>query len=251
MKPKNMLPIKQDPWENLKGFTNARIALGSVGNAIPLDEVLQFRIAHAKAKDAIASELNINALREEIESWGYPVYEVKSQVGHRNEYLQRPDLGRKLDVNSKNRLQKVQQEFDMVFVIADGLSANAVNLNAVPLLKKLLPKLEGYKVGFVLASMARVALGDAIGHLLHSKFVAMCIGERPGLSSPESMGIYTTYAPQLGLTDERRNCISNIHKNGLNPKQGAALLFYLIQQSFSKKISGVSIKINLKDLLED
>ncbi|GLU43503.1 ethanolamine ammonia-lyase subunit EutC [Allomuricauda sp. NBRC 101325] len=251
MNSENNIPIKKDPWEDLKTFTNARIALGSTGNAIPLDEVLQFRFAHAKAKDAIESELNIDSIKEEIESWGFSVWEVKSQVSHRDEYLQRPDLGRKLDEISEKELQESPQEFDLVFVIADGLSANAINKNAIPLLKELLPKLEGYKIGFVLAKMARVALSDPIGILLKAKFVAMCIGERPGLSSPESMGIYTTYAPQLGLTDERRNCISNIHSNGLNSKEGTALLFYLIRQSFDKKISGVDIKINLKDLLED
>jgi ethanolamine ammonia-lyase small subunit len=251
MKSENNTPIIKDPWEDLKTFTNARIALGSTGNAIPLDEVLQFRFAHAKAKDAIDSELDIDALKEEIESWDFPVWVVKSQVSYRNEYLQRPDLGRKLDDSSEKLLRETKQEFDLVFVIADGLSANAVKKNAIPVLKELLPKLEGYKIAFVLASLARVALSDPIGILLNAKFVAICIGERPGLSSPESMGIYTTYAPQLGLTDERRNCISNIHSNGLDNKQGAALLFYLIQQSFAKKISGFTIKINLKDLLED
>jgi len=251
MKRNNNRPIKPDPWENLKEFTNARIALGSTGNAIPMEEVLKFRFAHANAKDAIYAELDVTRLKGKIQSLGYTVWEVGSQVQNRSEYLQRPDLGRKLNEKSVDLLQNAKEKFDLVFVLSDGLSAEAVNKNALPLLKILLPHLEGYKIGFVLAKLARVALGDSIGTLLNAKFVAMFIGERPGLSSPESMGIYTTYEPKLGLTDERRNCISNIHENGLNPNQGASLLHYFIKQSFAKQISGVDIKISLKDLLEN
>ncbi|WP_127137293.1 ethanolamine ammonia-lyase subunit EutC [Flagellimonas oceanensis] len=249
MKPGKTNSIQQDPWEDLKNFTNARIALGSTGNSIPLDEVLQFRFAHAKAKDAIVSVLDNDKLKSEIQNMGFPVWEVSSKVNDRDEYLKRPDLGRKLNESSQKSLQEAQEAYDIVVVIADGLSANAVNTNILPLLKEIIPKLEGYKIGFVLATMARVALCDPIGTALNAKFVVTCIGERPGLSSPESMGIYTTYAPKLGLTDERRNCISNIHKNGLDSKQATSLLFYLIEQSFAKQISGVDIKIDVKKLL--
>lgn len=243
--------VKKDGWDNLSQYTNARIALGSVGNSIPLKEVLQFKLAHAHAKDAIYTELDIPLLEKEIESLGFQVYKVKSKVENREEYLKRPDLGRVLDEASEQLLQKSSEVLDIVFVLADGLSAEAVNTNAITLLKEALPHLDSqYKIGFVLAENARVAFGDSIGTQLNVKFTAMLIGERPGLSSPESMGIYTTYAPSKGLTDERRNCISNIHKNGLNPKQGASLLNYLIQQSFAKQISGVGLKINLKELLE-
>ena len=249
MKPEKTNSIQQDSWEDLKNFTNARIALGSTGNSIPLDEVLQFRFAHAKAKDAIVSVLDDDRLKSEIQNMGFPVWEVSSKVNDRDEYLKRPDLGRKLNESSQKLLQEAHEAFDIVVVIADGLSANAVNTNILPLLKEIMPKLEGYKIGFVLATMARVAMGDPIGTALNAKFVVTCIGERPGLSSPESMGIYTTYAPKLGLTDERRNCISNIHKNGSDSKQAASLLFYLIEQSFAKQVSGVEIKIVVKKLL--
>ncbi|MFD2099876.1 ethanolamine ammonia-lyase subunit EutC [Flagellimonas iocasae] len=243
--------VKKDGWDNLSAYTNARIALGSVGNSIPLKEVLQFKLAHAHAKDAIYTELDVSLLENEIRSLGFPVWKVQSKVQNREEYLKRPDLGRVLSEASEQLLQNADQTLDIVFILADGLSAEAVNTNAIPLLKEALPHLDSkYKMGFVLATHARVALGDAIGTQLNSKFTAVLIGERPGLSSPESMGIYTTYAPSKGLTDERRNCISNIHKNGLNPKQGAMLLNYLIQHSFAKQISGVGLKINLKDLLE-
>ncbi|MDF0715108.1 ethanolamine ammonia-lyase subunit EutC [Muricauda sp. 334s03] len=249
MKPEKTNSIQQDAWGNLKNFTNARIALGSTGNSIPLEEVLQFRFAHAKAKDAIVSVLDNDKLKSQIQKMGFSVWEAQSKVNNRDEYLKRPDLGRKLNESSEKLLKEAQEAFDIVVVVADGLSANAVNTNILPLLKEIIPKLKGYKVGFVLATMARVALGDPIGAALNSKFVVTCIGERPGLSSPESMGIYTTYAPKLGLTDERRNCISNIHKNGLDSKQAASLLFYLIKQSFAKQISGVDIKIDVKELL--
>lgn len=244
-------PIKSDLWKNLKEFTNARIALGSVGNAIPLEEVLNFKFAHANAKDAIDAELDVATLKKEIELLGYPVWEVESQAENRGEYLKRPDLGRKLKEGSVELLKQNTEKHDLVFVLADGLSAGAVNRNAIPLVKEVLPKLEGYKSAFVLAKLARVALGDSIGTLLNAKFVIMLIGERPGLSSPESMGIYTTYNPKLGLTDERRNCISNIHPNGLSHEQAASLVVYLVRQSFAKQISGVDIKISLKDLLEN
>ena len=251
MKEERSKPTIRDPWENLKEFTNARIALGSVGNAIPLEEVLQFKFAHAHAKDAIATELDVAMLKTKIQSWDYPVWEVKSQASDRSEYLKRPDLGRKLDTPSEVLLGENKEPLDIIFVLADGLSAGAVNRNAVPLLQVLLPQLQGYSIGFVTATMARVALGDNIGSALSAKFVTLFIGERPGLSSPESMGIYTTFAPKMGLTDERRNCISNIHKNGLNHQQAASLVHYLVSQSFAKQISGVDIKINLKELLED
>ncbi|MEC7262764.1 MAG: ethanolamine ammonia-lyase subunit EutC [Bacteroidota bacterium] len=251
MKEEQSKPTIRDPWENLKEFTNARIALGSVGNAIPLNEVLQLKFAHAHSKDAIITELDVVALKKEMQSWGYPIWEVKSQASDRAEYLKRPDLGRKLDKTSEALLRKNKYSLDIIFVLADGLSAGAVNQNALPLLQLLLPQLQGYSIGFVTATMARVALGDAIGSALNAKFVVLFIGERPGLSSPESMGIYTTYAPKLGLTDERRNCISNIHSNGLNYQHATSLAGYLIRQSFAKQISGVDIKINLKELLED
>lgn len=251
MKPEKSRSIERDPWENLKKFTNARIALGSTGSSIPLEEVLKFRFAHAKAKDAIYSGLKNEFLKSQIQAWNYPVWEVKSRVNDRDEYLKRPDLGRKLNNSSEELLKEAHETFDIVFVIADGLSANAVNKNTIPLLKEILPKWKGRKIGFVLATMARVALSDVIGTLLNTKIVVMCIGERPGLSSPESMGVYTTYAPKLGLTDERRNCISNIHENGLEGKQAASLLHHLVQQSFAKKTSGINIKMDVQDLLED
>ena len=241
--------IQEDPWSTLRTYSKARIALGHVGGSLPLREVLDFKLAHANAKDAINSVLDTEKLVTQLEAFEVPIFQVKSQIEHRNEYLKRPNLGRKLDLNSAEQLMGTNQQFDLVFVLADGLSAEAINSHSVEVLNQILPELTPkYSIAIVIASQARVALGDEIGSLLGAKFTAIFIGERPGLSSPKSMGIYTTYAPELGLTDERRNCISNIHEDGLTYVEAAEILKYLISESFRLKISGVELKLNIPKL---
>lgn len=238
--------IQEDNWSFLKNFTKARIALGNVGGALPLKEVLDFRLAHAKAKDAIFSELAVNELSEALANLGLSPIILKSNIKNRNQYLTRPDLGRTLNAISSKMLREQLTEPDIVFVLVDGLSANAVNNHALAVIERILPLLKTnvtYQV--VLVKQGRVAIGDEVGELLKAKFTALFIGERPGLSSPQSMGIYTTYAPERGLTDERRNCISNIHADGLSYEMATQILYYLIEQSFLRKISGVDIKVNL------
>jgi ethanolamine ammonia-lyase small subunit len=238
--------IQEDNWSFLKNFTKARIALGNVGGALPLNEVLDFRLAHAKAKDAIFSELAVNELSEALANLGVSPMILKSNIENRNQYLTRPDLGRTLDASSSKILREQITEPDIVFVLVDGLSANAVNNHALAVLERILPLLKThFTYQVVLVKQGRVAIGDEVGELLKAKFTALFIGERPGLSSPQSMGIYTTYAPQKGLTDERRNCISNIHPDGLSYEMATQILYYLIEQSFLRKISGVDIKVNL------
>lgn len=238
--------IQEDSWSFLKNFTKARIALGNVGGALPLNEVLDFRLAHAKAKDAIFSELAVNELSESLANLGVSPMILKSNIENRNQYLTRPDLGRTLDAISSEMLKEQVTEPDIVFVLVDGLSANAVNNHALAVIERILSLLEThFTYQVVLVKQGRVAIGDEVGELLKAKFTSLFIGERPGLSSPQSMGIYTTYAPQKGLTDERRNCISNIHPDGLSYEMATQILYYLIEQSFLRKISGVDIKINL------
>lgn len=145
-------------------------------------------------------------------------------------------------------MKSIKNKYDLIFILTDGLSANAVNSHALEVLKLILPQLNTFSVAICIVSEGRVAIGDEIGMLLKAKFTAILIGERPGLSSPKSMGIYTTYAPQLGFTDERRNCISNIHENGLSYTDATRLLDYLIAQSFLKKLSGVTLKVELQQL---
>ena len=234
---------KYDPWQKLKQFTNARIALGNVGSGMPLKEVLALKLAHAKAKDAIFTELDLAYFRLKCSELGIELSEFKSQVADRDEYLKRPDLGKKLaDTSITQRSSKAQ----IVFVVTDGLSASAVNKNAMPLLELLIPSIqEKYSVALTLVSQGRVAIGDPIAELFDADFVAVLIGERPGLSSPESMGIYTTYQPRMGFTDEKRNCISNIHDKGLQLTEASKILHYLIQESFRLKLSGVGLKLDL------
>lgn len=240
-----------DPWKSLNAYTNARIALGAVGSSIPNEEVMKLKLAHAYAKDAIATELNVLHLEQELRKFALPIFTVSSQVTSREVYLKRPDLGRRLNNDSVSELKKANGPFDFLFVLADGLSAEAVNIQSAPLVEQSISMLStnDLKAGVVLAKYARVALGDEIGQLLNARFVALLIGERPGLSSPVSMGVYTTYAPKIGLTDERRNCISNIHTNGLSIFQAARILQHLYEQSINKKISGVEIKLDLSESL--
>lgn len=242
--------IQQDSWTSLKVHTHARIALGNVGGSLPTHEVLTFKLAHAEAKDAIFIPLNINEIAKEIISFELPLFTIKSRIANRNEYLKRPDLGRRLDGQSVGILSKNATPFDLILVLTDGLSAEAVNVHAVKLIREVIPDLaEKYKIGIVLVEQGRVAIADEIGEILNAKMTAIFIGERPGLSSPQSMGIYTTFTPHVGLTDERRNCISNIHPNGLSYELASNQLISLINQSFVLKYSGVNLKVEANSSL--
>ena len=235
-----------DPWAGLRAFTGARIALGRSGTSVPLREALAFKLAHAHARDAVYSTLNTEPLLTSLQALGLPVCQVRSRASTRQEYLQRPDWGRQLDAESHKQLADSSAvACDIAFVLADGLSATAINDHALPLLNLLLPQLRqaGLRLGpLVLAELARVALGDEIGHLLRARLVVVLIGERPGLSSPNSLGAYFTFGPRPGLTDEARNCISNIRPEGLAYPAAAAKLFFLVQESLRRQLSGVALK---------
>ena len=236
-----------DSWESLKAFTAARIALGRVGDSIPLSESLEFKLAHAHARDAVYSTLDHELLTDGLQHLGQPVIHVKSQAVTREQYLQRPDLGRLPDDRSVQLLQEQSADYDICIILADGLSAKAINQNGIPLISALLPLFIGmeYRVAPIcLADQARVALSDHISHALHAKLCVMLIGERPGLSSADSIGVYLTYQPRPGLTDESRNCVSNIRPDGLSFELAARKIFYLSQEAFRRKLSGVSLKDN-------
>ena len=241
-------PIETDTWQSLKSLTPARIALGSTGVAIPLKEVLEFKLAHAHARDAVYSELNEAALITALEPFQRPIYALHSKVQHRHEYLQRPDLGRQLHEASKKQLQTANvPPADVALIIVDGLSATAINNHSIPVLQHLIPLL--LKAHFTIAPLSivhqgRVAIGDEVGSMLNAKFSVVLIGERPGLSSPDSMGAYLTYQPTVGLTDESRNCISNIRLEGMSYQTAAEKIFYLISESFRLQYSGVGLKDN-------
>jgi ethanolamine ammonia-lyase small subunit len=227
-----------DPWIALRATTRARIGLGRTGDALPIKDVLEFQLAHARARDAVHTPLDTQLMAEAIAP--RPVVIVRSKAPDRDTYLRRPDLGRQLDPACRASLTGT---WDAVFVIADGLSPVAVQLHAVPLLKACLDRLAGWSVApIVIAAQARVALGDDIGASLQAGLCAVLIGERPGLSVADSLGVYLTYQPRIGRRDSERNCISNIHADGLSYDAAADMLVWLMTEARRRKLTGVELK---------
>jgi len=247
--------LDQDPWNALRQFTQARIALGRAGNSLPTAPLLAFNLAHAQARDAVHHPLDAQALHDALRAQGFESIDVHSAAPDREHYLRRPDLGRRLSDESHRALaqrQKPAQADDVVFVIGDGLSAFAASKQAVPLLQAVRPMLkEDWNIGpVIVARQARVALGDEIGEVLNAKIVVMLIGERPGLSSPDSLGIYITYAPKTGCSDAQRNCISNVRPEGLDYPLAAHKLHYLLTQARKLGLTGVGLKDDSDAFLE-
>lgn len=240
-------PLEEpSPWQRLRGFTAARVALGRAGAALPTQEHLRFQHDHALARDAVYSVLDTSLLLSELQSRGLPTLALHSAAADRRIYLQRPDLGRRLDVPSRSQLAATPASaIDVLFVLADGLSATAIHRNALPLLDALLPQLppDHWKLGpIAVVSQGRVAIGDEIGIALGAQLVVMLIGERPGLSSPDSLGVYLTWQPRPDTTDAERNCISNIRNGGLPADVAAARLLYLLAEARRRGLSGVALK---------
>ena len=240
-------PVTPDPWEVFRSATSARIALGRAGGSLPTREWLNFKAAHAAARDAVHHAFDAEGLAKEIASLGVEVLQVNSAAANRRTFLERPDLGRQLDERSRYLLQQARGEtaVDLAIVVSDGLSAIAAHLQAVPLLKLLLPQLAAEKwsiAPIVVASFGRVALEDEIGHMLGARLALMLIGERPGLGSPDSLGAYVVYAPQIGNTDANRNCVSNIRPEGLPHVAAADTIFYLLSEARQRRLSGVQLK---------
>jgi ethanolamine ammonia-lyase small subunit len=241
-----------DPLSFLKEFTGARIAIGSTGNSIPTKQLLEFKLAHAHARDAVYSVMDTEVLEDALAQFHRPVLQLHSRAENRAQYLQRPDLGRKPNEESLNRLADQITGDDIVIIIADGLSAIALNENVLTLLQLLIPKLlaANLKLGpLCLVQQGRVAIGDDIAHELYAKLSLVLIGERPGLSAADSIGAYLTYQPKPGLKDNSRNCISNIRPGGLDLSLAADKIFYLVQEAFRMKLSGIGLKDN-EGLLE-
>ncbi|OYY74505.1 MAG: ethanolamine ammonia-lyase [Gammaproteobacteria bacterium 28-57-27] len=239
--------VQPNPWEELRRHTKARIALGRAGASLPTDEVLRFGLAHAKARDAVHHPMDVQSLSQRIEAAGYRVLHARSNAPDRQTYLLRPDLGRRLHADSLPQLQQNQaknQACTLTIVVADGLSAFAPENHALPLLQHLQQRIhvDWSNVPVVLATQARVAIGDEIGAALKADLVLVLIGERPGLSSPDSLGAYLTFQPKLGRMDSERNCVSNIHAAGMSYAQAAHKIGYLIQESLRRKYSGVELK---------
>lgn len=234
-----------DPWAELRRHTPARIALGRCGAGLPTAEVLRLASAHAQARDAVHVALDVAALRAQLQADGWESEQVASRAASRDEYLRRPDRGRRLAEHDAARLQAVAAgPVDLVVVLADGLSAVAVQRHAVPLLKALREALGGALrwAPLIVATQSRVALADEVGALLGARLSLVLIGERPGLSSPDSLGAYLTFDPRPGRVDAQRNCVSNIRPEGLPSDTAARRLVWLLSQALRRRVSGVALK---------
>jgi ethanolamine ammonia-lyase small subunit len=241
-------------WSPLRRLTPARIALGRAGHSLPTAAHLDFQLAHAQARDAVHLGLDIERLAADVQVLGLPVLRLHSAAADRTIYLRRPDLGRRLAEASRQQLLErraaagpARPRHDLAFVVADGLSALAVQQHALPLLAAITGRLAADDPPWSIAPLAlvaqgRVAVGDETGELLDANTVVVLIGERPGLSSPDSMGLYLTWAPRPGLTDEARNCISNVRPAGLAPEIAAARLHYLLAQARQRRLTGIALK---------
>jgi ethanolamine ammonia-lyase small subunit len=253
-------PVTPARWDALRRYTDARIALGRAGHSLPTTAHLAFQLDHAQARDAVHLAYDALGMVQQFVSLGLQTLHLHSAAMDRATYLQRPDLGRRLDETSRQRLAhwRAQQpnttRFDVAFVVADGLSALAVHRNAVELVSATLARLQNdtahtWAVAPVaVVEQGRVAIGDETGEGLLANTVVVLIGERPGLSSPDSLGLYITWAPKLGLTDANRNCISNVRPAGLAVDAAAAKLHQLLSQSRMRQLSGVGLKDESDDL---
>jgi ethanolamine ammonia-lyase small subunit len=251
--------VVSDPWSSLRQFTAARIALGRAGQALPLREVLALRLAHARARDAVHEPFDDVALGEQMrgltgdtlsapDAGAIAVHHLASCAIDRLEYLQRPDKGRTLDPASTALLSaRPANECgrDVAIVVADGLSAIAVHAHAAAFVRELLSRFAATAItvgAICLVRQGRVAIGDEIGQHLRARLALVILGERPGLTAPDSLGVYLTYAPRPGLTDDSRNCVSNIRPDGLPLPAAADRVSRLVLEALRLQLSGVALK---------
>lgn len=238
-----------DVWEKLNQFTDARIAIGRAGCSIPTSAMLEFQLAHAQARDAVYQALDHGLIQQQLNHIGLECLLVQSQAQNKEEYLKRPDLGRLLNTESKHLLQEYvaasTASVDVCIVIGDGLSALAIEENALPFIAALHEHIitEHWTLApIIIAQGSRVALGDPVSEIFRAKMLVMLIGERPGLSSPDSMGIYYTWEAKSGVLDSKRNCISNVRPAGLSIPIATQRLLNLMKNSKQLGFSGVNLK---------
>jgi len=240
--------MQPDVWHPLRNVTAARIALGRSGGSLPTRGQLDFRLAHARARDAVLAPFDPDALAARLRPLGSEVLVAESAARDREEFLQRPDLGRRLGHASRAHLvdhAAAAPRCDLVIIVSDGLSTLAANTQSEPLLGALLPRLResGWSLApLVVVRHARVALQDEIGEIFRARISLMLLGERPGLGNADSLGAYFTFAPAIGRTDADRNCISNIRPGGLVPAEAAVKLHHLLGESRRRALSGVALK---------
>ena len=243
--------MSEDPWARLRQFTEARIALGRCGASWPTAQWLAFRLAHAQARDAVLTPFDQEALQIELAQNAVTSLRLRSEASDKNEFLTRPDKGRRLSSAARDLLEEYNQHngpptgADICLVISDGLSARAVHQSAAPFALAFLARLAGARLSatpVVLVEFGRVAVADEVAALLRARLAVILIGERPGLSSPNSLGVYMTYDPAPGRTYETRNFISNIRPGGLSIDEGVRKLCYLAQKALDLKFSGFRLK---------
>ena len=231
-------------WAKLQSLTPARVGIRSVDGALPTPALLTLQEDHARARDAVFRGIDLDALEGAIRP-RRAVIKVQSAARDRITYIRFPTLGRCLAAESRARLtaDRAEQPWDVTFVIADGLSGDAVMQNAVPTLLQCLALLNGWRVSpIVLAAQGRVALGDEIATLLNARLCVMLIGERPGLTVSSSLGAYITWAPYVGCHDALRNCVSNIHPDGLTSESAARTICWLLEEARRRGHSGTALK---------
>jgi ethanolamine ammonia-lyase small subunit len=231
---------------DLRDLTPARVGLGRAGASMPTKALLEFTLDHARARDAVHAAFDVPALISGLNDLGLAAFDVSSRARNRKDYLRRPDLGRTLDPASQHLLARHKtSSCELAIAIGDGLSPTAVKVHAIALIRSLAARLaiERIEIGHaVVASGARVALGDEIGAILGARMIVMLIGERPGLSAPDSLGAYLTFAPRPGRTDAERNCVSNIHGSGLGYDEAAFKMAWLIREGLAREVTGVALK---------
>ena len=237
-------PVTPRSLADLRRLTPARVGLGRTGASLPTRALLDFTLDHARARDAVHAAFDAQALGRDLAALGLAVMSASSRAQTRGDYLKRPDLGRRLAATSQDALgRRAGPGCDVVLILGDGLSPTAVNVHAPALVRSLLPRLSGLAIGpAVVATSARVALGDEIGALLGARLAVMLIGERPGLSAPDSLGAYLTFGPRPGLTDADRNCVSNVHAGGLGYGEAAFKIGWLVRAGLSRGVTGVMLK---------
>ncbi|WP_369302434.1 ethanolamine ammonia-lyase subunit EutC [Pseudomonas sp. N2-5-1-1] len=247
--PPVQVELPDNPWLELRRLTPARIALGRTGTSIPTSAQLDFQFAHAQARDAVHLPFDHEGLSSQLAERGRDSLLLHSAAVDRHMYLQRPDLGRRLSDESAQSLRDYAAAnpggVDLAVVVADGLSALAVHKHTLPFLTRMEEQThaEGWSLSpVILVEQGRVAVADEVGQLLGAKMVVILIGERPGLSSPDSLGLYFTYNPKVGLTDAYRNCISNVRLEGLSYGMAAHRLLYLMKEACRRQLSGVNLK---------
>jgi ethanolamine ammonia-lyase small subunit len=246
----NDIPVNESLWTALRRHTAARIGLARAGASLATAPLLEFQLAHARARDAVQAPLDDALLAADLGGLGPPVLNVASAVSDKQQYLMRPDLGRRLAAGAQSTLGPYAGAYDVVFVVSDGLSARAVQTRAQPVLAAALPLLQNWRIApLVIVRHGRVAIGDAIAAALHADCAVVLIGERPGLSAPDSMGAYLTWAPGAQTTDADRNCISNIRPAGIGYTDAAFRLGHLLAAMRARRLSGVRLKDDSDRLL--